>query len=370
VREDADVADAVAHLMIAKLRNNGESCIAVNTVFVPTSLSEEFRSVLAARIEATRPGPQSEAEADFGPLIDMGAVERLTALVDKAEQAGKRVVRGQSGPDGGAFTAAAVVEDARGTELYDQEIFGPVLALVTYDDEDAVVKEVNAWGVGLAGYVCGRDIAAAQDLAERLRVGIVGVNNGAPTPRRSPSAASVPPESAVRGAWTGTTSSPSCRPSRSHAERSLPRKETAMDKVVLRTKRDVIAFVNDHSTGSSRGKLIALIALGSIFIDAYDFTSLAIGLDSMKAELSLVAEFTRNRDKGKFVNFWQPMWYAATITSAALVLPLVFLGMDQYMWRWAVGFGAVPALIILALRFFFADESPMWAATTSAWTRR
>lgn len=215
-----------------------------------------------------------------------------------------------------------------------------------------------------------------------------------------------------------------------------------MNKVVLRTKRDVITFVNDHPTGSSRGKIIALIALGSIFIDAYDFTSLAVGLDSMKTELnptpfqvgtttsamavgallgavfggylvdklgrykllildlilfvvaaigaalapsiealiiwrfllglgvgldmpaalSLVAEFTRNRDKGKFVNLWQPMWYAATITSAALVLPLVFLGMGEHMWRWAVGFGAVPALIILALRFIFADESPMWAA--------
>lgn len=215
-----------------------------------------------------------------------------------------------------------------------------------------------------------------------------------------------------------------------------------MDNVVLRTKRDVITFVNDHPTGSSRGKIIALIALGSIFIDAYDFTSLAIGLDSMKAELSptpfqvgtttsamavgallgavgggylvdkvgryklliidlvlfvvaaigaalspsigilifwrfllglgvgldmpaalsLVAEFTRNRDKGKFVNLWQAMWYAATITSAALVLPLVFLGLEEHMWRWAVGFGAVPALIVLALRFLFADESPMWAA--------
>lgn len=215
-----------------------------------------------------------------------------------------------------------------------------------------------------------------------------------------------------------------------------------MDNVVLRTKRDVITFVNNHPTGSSRGKIIALIALGSIFIDAYDFTSLAVGLDSMKAELnptpfqvgtttsamavgallgaifggylvdklgrykllildlvlfvvaalgaalspsievlifwrfllgvgvgldmpaalSLVAEFTRNKDKGKFVNFWQPMWYLATITSAAFVLPLVFLGMEEHMWRWAVGFGAVPALIVLVLRFLFADESPMWAA--------
>lgn len=180
VREDADVAEAVEHLLIAKLRNNGESCIAANTVFVPTSLSEEFRTVLSARIQATRPGAQSDEGVDFGPLIDAAAVERLNTLVQKAEQAGKRVVRGQDGPDSGAFLAATVVEDARGTELYEQEIFGPVLALVTYDEEAAVVEEINEWGVGLAGYVCGADLAAAQDLAERLRIGIVGINNGAP----------------------------------------------------------------------------------------------------------------------------------------------------------------------------------------------
>ncbi|WP_178945187.1 aldehyde dehydrogenase family protein [Kocuria sp. TGY1127_2] len=180
VREDADVADAVEHLLIAKLRNNGESCIAANTVFVPSTLAEDFRTVLAARIEATRPGAQTDAEADFGPLIDQDAVTRLTDLVEQAEQSGRRVVRGQTGPDNGAFMAAALVEDARGTELYEQEIFGPVIALVTYDDESAVVEEINGWGVGLAGYVCGRDLAAAQNLAERLRIGIVGINNGAP----------------------------------------------------------------------------------------------------------------------------------------------------------------------------------------------
>lgn len=180
VREDADVADAVEHLLIAKLRNNGESCIAANTVFVPSTLAEDFRTVLAARIEVTRPGAQTDAEADFGPLIDQDAVTRLTDLVEQAEQSGRRVVRGQTGPDNGAFMAAALVEDARGTELYEQEIFGPVIALVTYDDESAVVEEINGWGVGLAGYVCGRDLAAAQNLAERLRIGIVGINNGAP----------------------------------------------------------------------------------------------------------------------------------------------------------------------------------------------
>ncbi|UQN29282.1 aldehyde dehydrogenase family protein [Brachybacterium kimchii] len=180
VREDADVADAVEHLMVAKLRNNGESCIAANTLFVHASLAEEFRDALAARLAGVRPGRQEEPDADFGPLIDTRAVERLRALVAQAERAGKRVVRGPEGPDSGAFMPAVLVEDARDSELYAQEIFGPVLAMDIYEDEDALVSEINGWGVGLAGYVCGRDIAAAQELAERLRIGIVGINNGAP----------------------------------------------------------------------------------------------------------------------------------------------------------------------------------------------
>lgn len=180
VREDADVAEVVEQVMIAKLRNNGESCIAANTLFVPASRSEEIWEALAERIAATRPGRQDDREADFGPLIDASTVERLRGFVAEAERAGKRVIRGQEGPETGAFMSAVLVDDARGTELYDQEIFGPVLAMATYEDEDELVDEINGWGVGLAGYVCGRDIAAAQELAERLRIGIVGINNGAP----------------------------------------------------------------------------------------------------------------------------------------------------------------------------------------------
>lgn len=180
VRADADVTSAVDQLMIAKLRNNGESCIAANTAFVHASIADRVREELSARIAATRPGVQSDEDCDLGPLIDGAAAQRLEDLVASAEASGRRVVRGAEGPAGGAFVAATLVEDAHGTALYDQEIFGPVLALETYEDEDALVAEINSWGVGLAGYVCGRDVPAAQDLADRLRIGIVALNNGAP----------------------------------------------------------------------------------------------------------------------------------------------------------------------------------------------
>lgn len=215
-----------------------------------------------------------------------------------------------------------------------------------------------------------------------------------------------------------------------------------MSTTTIRSKSDVIRFVNDHPQGSSRARIIVWIALGSIFIDAYDFTSLSIGLGSLKAEfmpssfelgvlsasiavgalfgaliggrlvdrlgrykllildlvlfvvaavgaamapsvfwlvvfrfllgvgvgidmpaaLSLVAEFSRSRDKGKYVNLWQLVWYCATVTSALITLPIIYLAGTEDLWRWAVGLGAVPALLILVARLVYADESPLWAA--------
>ena len=215
-----------------------------------------------------------------------------------------------------------------------------------------------------------------------------------------------------------------------------------MHSLTVRSKRDIIDFVNsDDNPG--RGTIMVLIALGGIFIDAYDFTSLGIGIDSLQRQLSLspfelgsvtaimalgalfgalgggyvtdrlgrfktfiidliclvvaalgtalspnlawllffrfllgvgvgmdfpvalsfIAEFTNSRTKGRFVNLWQAMWYIAAASTGIIALPIFFsIGDSENLWRWAVGFGAVPALIILILRLIYLDESPMWAA--------
>ena len=215
-----------------------------------------------------------------------------------------------------------------------------------------------------------------------------------------------------------------------------------MHSLTVRSKRDIIDFVNSHDN-PGRGTIMVLIALGGIFIDAYDFTSLGIGIDSLQKQLSLspfelgsvtaimalgalfgalgggyvtdrlgrfktfiidliclvvaalgtalspnlawllffrfllgvgvgmdfpvalsfIAEFTNSRTKGRFVNLWQAMWYIAAASTGIIALPIFFsIGDSENLWRWAVGFGAVPALIILILRLIYLDESPMWAA--------
>ena len=86
-----------------------------------------------------------------------------------------------------------------------------------------------------------------------------------------------------------------------------------------------------------------------------------VGMDFPVA-LSFIDEFTNSQTKGKYVNLWQAMWYIAAASTGLFALPLYFIGVGDDLWRWAVGLGAVPALIILILRLIYIDESPMWAA--------
>ena len=92
------------------------------------------------------------------------------------------------------------------------------------------------------------------------------------------------------------------------------------------------------------------------------FMGVGVGLD-FPAALSFVAEYTGTQRKGRSVQMWQVMWYTAAATGFIIIIPIYFLGAGADLWRWAVGIGAVPAVIVLALRYRYMDESPMWAAS-------
>ncbi len=86
-----------------------------------------------------------------------------------------------------------------------------------------------------------------------------------------------------------------------------------------------------------------------------------VGLDFPVA-LSFIAEYSNTVGKGTRIAFWQPAWFLASTSVFLLVIPMYYLGAGGNLWRWAVGFGAVPALIVLILRYMYMQESPMWAA--------
>jgi succinate-semialdehyde dehydrogenase / glutarate-semialdehyde dehydrogenase len=180
VFEDADLDVALEGTMQAKMRNMGEACTAANRIFVHSSLAEEFSARLADRMEALTVGAGTEPGIDVGPLIDDTGRGKVHQLVLDAVQHGAKLVTGGELPDGpGCFYPPTVLTGVTAEAAITQtEVFGPVAALRTFDDEDEVVAAANATDWGLVSYVFTRDLDRALRVSERLESGMVGLNTG------------------------------------------------------------------------------------------------------------------------------------------------------------------------------------------------
>ncbi|MGC4763810.1 aldehyde dehydrogenase family protein [Micromonospora sp. DT46] len=182
VLPDADPQAAAQTLMVAKYRNNGQSCIAANQILVAREVAGEFVEAFVEATRALRVGDPRDPGTDIGPLAPAGDPARMAALVDEAVARGARAVAPHgAAPSAGHYAAPTVLLDAPvDSRAMTGEIFGPVAPVHVYDDLDAALAVHHATGYGLAGYVCGTDLDAARAVADRLRAGIVGINTGTP----------------------------------------------------------------------------------------------------------------------------------------------------------------------------------------------
>jgi len=177
---DADVDAAVQGALLAKFRNIGEACTAANRFIVAAEVADEFTAKVAARVEGMRVGRGTEAGVQIGPLINEAAREKAGALVDEAVDRGAEVVVGGGAIEGpGTFYAPTVVSGVRpGSRILAEEIFGPVLAVATFEDEDEGVALANDTEYGLVGYAYTRDLARGLRLVDALETGMLGLNAG------------------------------------------------------------------------------------------------------------------------------------------------------------------------------------------------
>lgn len=182
VLPDADPESAVEALMVAKFRNNGQSCIAANQVFVAREVANPVLDRLRERVAALRVGDPLDPDVEVGPLAPAQDPSRLEALVQDAVDHGATATRSAASvPTGGHYFAPALLVDASPqSKAMTEEIFGPVLPVHVYDDLDEVLQLHRATGFGLAAYVCGADEEQARAVAGRLNAGIVGINTGTP----------------------------------------------------------------------------------------------------------------------------------------------------------------------------------------------
>jgi succinate-semialdehyde dehydrogenase/glutarate-semialdehyde dehydrogenase len=180
VFEDADVEEAVAGAMAAKMRNMGEACTAANRIYVHEDLIDDFGKRLSERMSGLSVGRGTEDGVNVGPLIDEAAQQKVTELVADAVSRGAAVLTGGDRPTGtGYFYPPTVLTGVPGDALMAHgEIFGPVAPLTPFRTEDEVVAAANATEYGLVAYVFTNDLRRALRVAERLESGMVGLNQG------------------------------------------------------------------------------------------------------------------------------------------------------------------------------------------------
>jgi succinate-semialdehyde dehydrogenase/glutarate-semialdehyde dehydrogenase len=180
VYADADLDLAVEGAQVAKLRNMGEACTAANRMLVHADVADDFARRLAERFGALQVGDGTAEGTDIGPLITSDAREQVHALVTDAVAAGASVATGGEVPPGpGWFYPPTVLVDVPASAtIVREEIFGPVAPIVTFRTDEEALALANDAEVGLAGYVFTSDMDRVLDLADRLEVGMIGVNQG------------------------------------------------------------------------------------------------------------------------------------------------------------------------------------------------
>ena len=180
VFEDADVDDAVAGALVAKMRNIGEACTAANRFYVAESIAGEFADKLAAKMAAMKIGPGTEDGVEVGPLIDAEQRDKVAELVEDAVGKGARVLCGGERVDGpGTFYEPTVLVDLPAdARLLTEELFGPVAPITTFATEEEAIAAANDTEFGLVAYLYTADLKRALRVSERLEAGMIGLNQG------------------------------------------------------------------------------------------------------------------------------------------------------------------------------------------------
>jgi len=192
VYDDADPVHAAKGVSLVKFLNTGQACISPNRIFVHRRIMEPFLSTLEARVGALRAGDGMNPENSIGPLINEAAIEKVDRQVQDALEKGATLLTGgtrltKSGLDKGYFYGATLLSNVNADmRIYREETFGPVAAVVPFDDEDDVIAMANDTDYGLAAYIYTQNLARALRTFEQLQFGIIGINDINPTSAAAP----------------------------------------------------------------------------------------------------------------------------------------------------------------------------------------
>jgi succinate-semialdehyde dehydrogenase/glutarate-semialdehyde dehydrogenase len=180
VLHDADLDVAVEGAMLAKMRNLGEACTAANRFYVSSHIADEFIKKFTKRMGNLKVGNGLDPTVDVGPLINADTRDKVVSFVEDALKKGAKLELGGKLPDGkGFYFPPTVLSNVplHASCVHD-EIFGPVAAIQTFDNEEDVIKRANDTEYGLVAYVFTQDIKRGLKVSEQLDYGMIGLNRG------------------------------------------------------------------------------------------------------------------------------------------------------------------------------------------------
>jgi betaine-aldehyde dehydrogenase len=182
VLDDADLNAAAEGAVVGAFWNGGQDCTAVTRVYLPEKHHERFLQLVLSKVKKFRIGDPQDESTDLGPLVSMKHRERVERYIEVGEEEGAKKIYGGNRPKGKQFDRGAYLTPAifSGLEsdmrICQEEIFGPVLSVGTYEDRDDAVEKANGVSYGLASSVWGKDIRNCMEVASSLKFGTVWIN--------------------------------------------------------------------------------------------------------------------------------------------------------------------------------------------------
>jgi aldehyde dehydrogenase (NAD+) len=185
ILDDADLPKAISDGVLSCFRNTGQSCNAPTRMLVPRAKMEEAAAAAKQAAESCKVGDPLIKETNVGPLSSKAQFEKVQAFIRAGIEEGAKLLTGGPGrPEGinkGYFARPTVFTDVRNDmKIAREEIFGPVLAIIAYDDEEDALRIANDTSYGLSGYVTSGNVERARRVAKRIRSGNVHINNARP----------------------------------------------------------------------------------------------------------------------------------------------------------------------------------------------
>lgn len=186
VFDDAHLEKAVREVTACKFRNNGQTCVCTNRIYVQEGIYDDFVAAFAAAVGRLKLGDPMDETTDIGPLVDAQGLAKVNEHVRDAVAKGAKILVGGAAREGLYYPPTLISDVAPGMKLLEEETFGPVAPVLRFATEEEAIARANATPFGLAAYLYTENLARAIRVSEALEYGIIGVNDGIPAAAHVP----------------------------------------------------------------------------------------------------------------------------------------------------------------------------------------